>query len=55
MPSLKRNLRVRLTTTYPEIGGLGIELIFDKNIIKPKDNKEYIEEAADAIVMLRVK
>ena len=55
MPSLRRNLRVGLTTTHPEIGGLGIELIFNKNIIKPGDNKEYIEEAADAIIILHAK
>ena len=29
--------------------------MFNKNIIKPGDNKEYIKEAVDTIVMLRVK
>ena len=29
--------------------------MFDKNIIKPGDNKEYIEEAIDAVAMLRAK
>ena len=29
--------------------------MFNKNIIKPGDNKEYIKEAADTIAMLRVK
>ena len=40
---------------YLDIGGLGVELIFNKNVIKLGDNKEYIKEATDAIVMLRVK
>ena len=29
--------------------------MFNKNIIKLGDNKEYIEEAANAVVMLYVK
>ena len=29
--------------------------MFNKNIIKLGDNKEYIKEAVDTIVMLRVK
>jgi hypothetical protein len=29
--------------------------MFNKNIIKPGDNKEYIKEAVDTIAMLRVK
>ena len=41
--------------TYLDIGGLGVELIFNKNIIKLGDNKEYIKEAADTIAMLRIK
>ena len=38
-----------------EVGGLGVELIFNKNVIKPGDNKEYIKEAVDVIVILYVK
>src|SRR5580692_5766453 len=53
--SLRRNLRRGLIIAYPEVGGLGVELIFNKNIIKPGDNKEYIKEAVDTIVVLRVK
>ena len=53
--SLRRNLRRGLTVTYPEVGGLGVELIFNKNVIKLGDNKEYIKEAANTIVILRVK
>ena len=53
--SLKRNLRRGLTVTYPEVGGLGVELIFNKNVIKPKDNKEYIKETADIIAILHLK
>jgi hypothetical protein len=40
---------------YLEVGGLGVELLFNKNVIKLGDNKEYIKEAADAIAILRVK
>ena len=29
--------------------------MFNKNVIKPGDNKEYIKEAVDAVAMLRVK
>ena len=29
--------------------------MFDKDILKPGDNVEYIEEAADTIAMLRAK
>ena len=53
--SLRRNLRRGLTVAYLEVGGLGVELIFNKNVIKLGDNKEYIKEAVDTIVMLRVK
>ena len=41
--------------TYLEVGGLGVELIFNKNVIKLGDNKEYIKEAVDTIAILRVK
>ena len=40
---------------YLEVGGLGVELIFNKNVIKLGDNKEYIKEAIDTIVILYVK
>ena len=53
--SLRRNLRRGLIVTYPEVEGLGVELIFNKNIIKLGDNKEYIKEAANTIAILRVK
>ena len=53
--SLRRNLRRGLTVAYPEVGALGVELIFNKNIIKLGDNKEYIKEAANTIAILRVK
>ena len=32
-----------------------MELIFNKNIIKLGDDKEYIKEAVDTIAMLRIK
>ena len=53
--SLRRNLRKGLTVAHLEVGGLGVELIFNKNVIKLGDNKEYIKEAANTIVILRVK
>jgi hypothetical protein len=53
--SLRRNLRRGLIVTYLEVGGLGVELIFNKNVIKLGDDKEYIKEAVDIVVILRVK
>ena len=44
-----------LIIIYPGVGGLGVVLIFNKNVIKLGDNKEYIKEAVDAIAILRVK
>ena len=41
--------------TYPEVGGLEVELIFNKNIIKLGDNTEYIKEAKDTIAVLYIK
>jgi hypothetical protein len=32
-----------------------VESLFNKNVIKPGDNKEYIKEAADAIAILHAK
>ena len=32
-----------------------MELLFNKNIIKPGDNKEYIKEAINTIAILRTK
>ena len=53
--SLRRNLRRGLIVAYLEVGGLGVELIFNKNVIKLGDDKEYIKEAANTIAVLRVK
>ena len=53
--SLRRNLRRGLIVTYLEVGGLGVELIFNKNVIKLGDDEEYIKEAVDAIAILRIK
>jgi len=53
--SLRRNLRRGLIVAYLEVGGLGVELIFNKNVIKLGDNKEYIKEAIDIVAMLRAK
>ena len=41
--------------TYLEVGGLEVELIFNKDVLKLGDNIEYIKEAADTIAMLRTK
>ena len=41
--------------TYPEVGGLGVELIFNKDVLKLGDNIEYIKEAIDAIAILYIK
>ena len=41
--------------TYLKVKGLGVELIFNKNIIKLGDNKEYIKEAVDTIIILYIK
>ena len=53
--SLRRNLRRGLIVAYPEVGGLGVELMFNKNIIKPGDNVEYIKETANTIAILCIK
>ena len=53
--SLRKNLRKGLIVAYLEVGGLGVELIFNKNVIKLGDNKEYIKEAANTMAILRVK
>ena len=53
--SSRRNLRRGLTVTYPKIKGLEVELIFNKNVIKPGDNEEYIKEAVDTIAILHIK
>jgi len=53
--SLRRNPRRGLAVAYPEVEGLGVELLFNKNVIKLGDNKEYIKEAVDAVAILRAK
>ena len=41
--------------TYLKIRGLEIEIIFNKNIIKLKDNVEYIKKAIDTTAILYIK
>ena len=53
--SLRRNLRRGLIVTHLKVKGLGVELLFNKNIIKPGDNEEYIKKAVNTIEILRVK
>ena len=52
---LKRNLRRGLTITYLKVKGLVVKLIFNKNVIKLKDNIEYIKKAIDTIIILYAK
>ena len=53
--SLRRNLRRGLIVTYLEVGRLGVELIFNKNVIKLEDNVEYIKETTNIIAILYIK
>ena len=53
--SLRRNPRRGLTVTYLEVGGLEVELMFNKNVIKLGDNIEYIKETTNTIEILRIK
>ena len=53
--SLKRNLRRGFTVTYLKIKGLRVELLFNKNIIKPGDDKKYIKKTINTIAILRIK
>ena len=52
---LKRNLRRGLTVTHPEVKELEVELLFNKNIIKPGDDEEYIKKAIDTMAILYIK
>ena len=52
---LRRNLRRGLTVTYLKIKGLEVELIFNKNIIEPGDNNEYIKKSINTIAILHIK
>ena len=53
--SLRRNLRRELVVAHPEVKGLGVELLFNKNVIKPGDDKKYIKKATDAVAILYAK
>jgi hypothetical protein len=53
--SLKRNLRRGLIVTYLKVRGLGVKLIFNKNIIKLKNDEKYIKKAVYIIVILYIK
>ena len=53
--SLKQNLNIGFIITYLKIGGLKVQLIFNKNIIKLGDNKEYIKKAINIMVILYTK
>ena len=53
--SLRQNLNVGFIVDYLEVKGLGVQLIFNKNIIKPRDNEKYIKETIDAIAILYAK
>ena len=51
----KKKSKERAYNCLLEVKGLGVELIFNKNIIKLGDNKEYIKEAVNTIVILYIK
>ena len=53
--SLRRNPRKRLMVAYLEVERLEVESMFNKNVIKLGDNKEYIKEAVDTVVILYIK
>jgi hypothetical protein len=53
--SSRRNPRRGLMVAYLEVGGLGVESMFNKNVIKPGDDKEYIKEAVDTVAILCTK
>jgi len=53
--SLRRNPRRGLAVAYLEVEGLGVESLFNKNVIKLGDNEEYIKEAVDAMAILYTK
>jgi len=53
--SLRRNPKKGLIVAYLEVGGLGVELIFNKNVIKPRDNKKYTKETVDIMAILYLK
>jgi len=40
---------------YLKVGKLKIKIIFNENVIELEDNKEYIKEAIDIIVILYIK
>ena len=51
----RRNLKRGLIVAYLKVGGLKVELMFNKNVIKLGNNKEYIKKAADVIIILYIK
>ena len=53
--SLKWNLNIKFIVNYSEVKRLKVQSIFNKNVIKLGDNKEYIKEAVDIIVILHAK
>jgi len=52
--SLKKNLKLEFMVICLKVGRLKVQLIFNKNIIKSGDNKEYIKEAVDIIAILYI-
>ena len=53
--SLRRNLRIGFTVAHLIVEGLEVQSIFNKNTIKPRNNKKYIKEAANTIAILYIK
>ena len=51
----KKKPKKGLTIAYLEVKELRVKLIFNENIIKLKNDVEYIKEAADAVAILCAK
>jgi len=53
--SLRRNPNIKFMVDHPKVERLGVQLIFNENVIKSGNNEEYIEEAVNIIVILCAK
>ena len=53
--SLRRNPKRGLVVTHSEVKGLDMELMFNKNIIELRNDKEYIKKATNAMAMFHTK
>ena len=53
--SLRQNPNIGFIVNHLKVKGLRIQSIFNKNVIEPGDNKEYIKETTNTIAMLYAK